>query len=249
MVTDMSNERLRSALLKRGLTYADLSERVQVDPKTVERWVTQARRPHRAHRLRVAAVLEEDDGFLWPETANDRPSLSASQAEIVEVFPNRGSVGSEFWLSMVDRAIDRIDLLAYSASFLHDVVSDFAAIVAAKARSGVRVRLLLGDPQSEAIARRGDEEGIGELLAARCRLTWNYWQSHLGAPGIEARKHGSTLYNSLFRFDDTLLANAHALGVPASQSPVLHLQKVAGGRLFDQYLSSFECAWEAARRT
>jgi transcriptional regulator with XRE-family HTH domain len=246
MVTDMSNERLRSALLKRGLTYADLGEQVQVDPKTVERWVTQPRRPHRAHRLRVAAVLGEDDGFLWPEIANDRSSLLASQAEIVEVFPNRGSVSSEFWLSMVERAVDQIDLLAYAASFLHDAIPDFAELLAAKARSGVRIRLLFGDPESEAVARRGEEEGIGALLAARCALTWRYWTPLLGEHGIEARKHGTTLYNSLFRFDDTLLANSHAFGIAASHSPVLHLHKVAGGRLFAQYLRSLECTWAIA---
>lgn len=243
---DMSNERLRSALLKRGLTYADLGAQVQVDPKTVERWVTQPRRPHRAHRLRVAAVLGEDDGFLWPETANDRASVSASQAEIVEVFPNRGSVSSEFWLAMVDRAVDQIDLLAYAASFIHDALPDFAELVASKARSGVRVRLLFGDPDSEAVAKRGEEEGIGDLLAARCRLTWSYWTPFLGEQGIEARKHGSTLYSSLFRFDDTLLVNTHALGVAASHSPVLHLRKVAGGRLVEQYVRSLEMCWGGA---
>lgn len=239
----MSNERLRSALLKRGLTYADLGEQVSVDPKTVERWVTQPRRPHRAHRLRVAALLGEDDGFLWPETANDHASVSASRAEIVEVFPNRGSVSSEFWLSMVDRTLDQIDLLAYAASFLHDAMPDFAELLASKARSGVRVRLLFGAPDSAAVAMRGEEEGIGDLLAARCRLTWSYWAPILAEQGIEARKHTTTLYNSLFRFDDTLLVNTHALGVAASHSPVLHLQKVAGGRLFAQYVRSFEKTW------
>lgn len=236
----MSNERLRSALLKRGLTYADLGEQVQVDPKTVERWVTQPRKPHRAHRLRVAALLGEDDGFLWPETANDGASLSASQAEVVQVYPNRGSVSSAFWMSMVDRSVDQIDLLAYAASFIHDAIPDFAELLAAKARSGVRVRLLFGDPDSGAVARRGEEEGIGDLLAARCRLTWSYWAPYLDEPGLEARMHGTTLYNSLFRFDDTMLVNTHALGVAASHSPVLHLQKVAGGRLFAQYLQSLE---------
>ena len=53
----MSNERLRSALFDSGLTYEQLSEQVQVDPKTVERWISQGRVPHRTHRLTVAAGL------------------------------------------------------------------------------------------------------------------------------------------------------------------------------------------------
>jgi hypothetical protein len=106
--------------------------------------------------------------------------------------------------------------------------------------------MLFGDPNSEAVALRGEEEGIGDLLAARCRLTWSYWAPFLGEQGIEARRHGTTLYNSMFRFDDTLLVNSHALGVAASHSPVMHLQKVAGGRLFSQYLQSFDTAWNLA---
>ena len=36
----MTNERLRTALVKAGMTPADLSEQLRVDPKTVERWIT-----------------------------------------------------------------------------------------------------------------------------------------------------------------------------------------------------------------
>ena len=35
----MPNERLRALLLERGVTPAKLSEAVQVDPKTIERWI------------------------------------------------------------------------------------------------------------------------------------------------------------------------------------------------------------------
>jgi len=242
----MSNERLRSAILAKGLTYADLGEQVSVDPKTVERWVTQPRRPHRAHRLRVAALLGSEEFFLWPETASSPATLSASRAEFVELFPNRGSIKTDQWLAWIDRATDQIDMLAYAASFFHDAVPGGVELLSAKARAGVRVRLLFGAPDAEAVRFRGDEEGIGDLLAARCRLTWSYWAPVLGEPGVEARRHGTTLYNSIFRFDETMLVNTHGLGVAASHSPVLHLAKVAGGRLFAQYLGSLEVAWEGA---
>lgn len=35
----MANERLRAAILRQGLTLEELAELVQVDAKTVERWV------------------------------------------------------------------------------------------------------------------------------------------------------------------------------------------------------------------
>jgi transcriptional regulator with XRE-family HTH domain len=243
----MSNERLRAAIVGKGHTIAGLAEQLQVDPKTVERWITKERVPHRAHRLRVAGVLGQDDAYLWPATASDAASRSASEAELVTVYPNRGSVPPGTWESLVDRSTESIDLLAYAASFLHDSIPDFGARLAARARAGVRLRLLFGDPDSPAVALRGEEEAIGDLLAARCRLSWRYFAPVIAEPAVFAREHGCTLYNSVFRFDDTLLANTHLYGTAASQAPVTHLQRITGGRLFDSYQLSFERTWEQAR--
>ena len=162
------------------------------------------------------------------------------------LYPNRGSVASELWEGLIDQSTVQIDLLAFAASFLHDAVPDFADHLAAKARQGVRIRLLFGDPESAAVNLRGEEEGIGDLLAARCRLTWNYYAPLIGEAGVEARRHGNTLYNSVFRFDDTMLVNAHSFGAAASHSIVMHLQKVAGGRLFAHYMAGFETTWDSA---
>jgi hypothetical protein len=242
----MSNERLRAAIVSSGYSVAALAEQVPVDSKTIERWITKERVPHRTHRLRVASLLGKDDAYLWPGTASDAMSRSASEAELVTVYPNRGSVPPGTWESLVDRSTESIDLLAYAASFLHDSLPDFDAHLASRARAGVRVRLLLGDPDSTAVALRGEDEGIGELLAARCRLSWRYFEPLLPEPGILAREHGCTLYNSVFRFDDTLLANTHLYGAAANHAPVTHLQRIAGGRLFDSYQLSFERTWERA---
>ena len=72
------------------------------------------------------------------------------------------------------------------------------------------------------------------------------WSRRSGAPGIEVRQHRTVLYNSLYRFDDEMLVNTHVVGSPAPQNPVLHLQRVAGGHLFDHYLKSFERVWDSA---
>lgn len=242
----MSNERLRGAILGAGLSLTDVATHVEVDPKTVERWVSLGRVPHRTHRLKTAHLLKADDVFLWPTTASDPKAASASQAELVTLYPNRGAVPVETWTQLLHGAHESIDLLAFAASFLHDGIPEFAEGLIAKARQGVRVRLLLGDPDAPAVALRGQEEGIGDLLGARCRLSWGYLATILDTPGLEARKHGSTLYNSLFRFDDTVLVNAHTIGAPASHSPVLHLQRVPGGRLFTHYLGGFEYTWDRA---
>ena len=61
----MANERLRTALLQRGLTPSELADTVGVDPKTIERWIG-GRIPYRRHRHQVAVRLGVDETYLWP---------------------------------------------------------------------------------------------------------------------------------------------------------------------------------------
>jgi hypothetical protein len=117
-------------------------------------------------------------------------------------------------------------------------------VLVSKAEQGTKIRLALGDPDSQAVRLRGEEERIGDGLTARVRLSLTYLQGAIGAPGVELRFHSTTLYNSMYRFDDELLVNTHVFGAPAAQSPVLHLRRLPGGRLFDHYQASFERVWE-----
>ncbi|WP_256796211.1 XRE family transcriptional regulator [Terrabacter sp. Ter38] len=243
----MTNERLRAAITSAGLNLQTFSEQVGVDPKTVERWITKDRSPHRTHRMNAAVILGKSDGFLWPATESDRISRSATEAELVRLYPSRGAIDADMWLSLVDDAKESIDLLAYAGSFLHDAIPGFVDRLSARSRSGVRVRLLFGDPASEAVALRGREEGIDELMAARCKLTWKYLVPAIGPARMQARRHGTTLYASIFRFDDVLLANPHAYGASASHSPVLHINRIPGGRLFSHYMDSYDRVWATAQ--
>src|SRR5664280_2474665 len=80
----MPNERLRDALMSRGLTCAVIAERVEVDPKTVERWIASDRVPRRTHRCAVASLVGIDEGYLWPTALNasgyPRPGRGAGHA-------------------------------------------------------------------------------------------------------------------------------------------------------------------------
>lgn len=241
-----SNERLRGAIFEAGLTPGTLAEQVGVDPKTVDRWITTGRSPHRTHRLTTARILGRDDVYLWPDTAQDRQSLTAAQSELVTLYPNRGAVPHDMWFSLGRSARESIDILAFAASFLHDGLPGFTDLLAERARAGVRVRLLIGDPESPAVALRGKEEGIDGSLGHRCTLSWKYLRPYLSTPGIEARMHGCTLYNSIFRFDEDILVNCHSYGAPASQSAILHLRRITGGRLFSHYMQGFDQTWDVA---
>lgn len=243
----MTNERVRAAITDAGLSLQEFSEQVGVDPKTVERWIAKDRIPHRTHRMTAARVLGKSDVFLWPATESDPRTRSATRAEFVDIYPSRADLPGATWVDLIDHTREAIDLLAFAGSFLHDSIPDFAERLADRAAQGVRIRLLFGDPESAAVKLRGVEEGIDDLMSARCRLTWNYLSPLLhGVPGIEARQHGSTLYASLFRFDDTLLANTHAFHAAAGHSPVLHINRIPGGQLFAHYMKSFDETWNLA---
>ncbi len=236
----MRNERLGAALASRRIDHATLAERVGVDAKTAERWLSKGRTPRRRTALDVAALLGEDPTYLWPALVDDARRTSASQAEFVTLYPHRGAVPLELWSSLLDQAAESVDILVYAGLFLTDGTPDLAKRLVRKAESGVRVRVLLGDPDSEAVAARGVEEGVFGGVSARVRLSLTHLQDAIGAPGLHVHLHGTPLYTSIFRFDGVLLANPHVFGAPAAQSPVLHLQRIPDGRLFDHYMSSFE---------
>jgi len=246
-MTAPTNERLRSAVTSAGFTYETLAEHLGVDPKTVQRWITVGRVPHRTHRLRVAEALGNDDSFLWPSTASDPLSRSASQAELVTIYQNRGSVPVDLWLDLIGRAEQNIDILAFAATFLSDALPDAHELIRERALAGVQVRFLLGRPDSDSVRQRGNEEGIGDLLSSRCALSWSHVKRIADTAGIEARAHDTTLYASMFRFDNVLLANHHLWGAPAAQSPVLHLARIPGGRLFTNHMASYERIWDQAQ--
>ena len=242
----MPNERLRDALMARGLTCAVIAERVEVDQKTVERWIASDRVPRLTHLCAVASLVGIDEGYLWPTVLNANRLSPGLDAELVTLYPTRGAVPRELWLALINEASTSIDALMFAGLFLTDTGPDLGEALARQARAGVRIRLLLGDPDSETVTIRGREEGIGDGLAARIRISGKYLHDASLRDGVELRWHATTLYNSIYRCDDNMLVNAHVYGAPASQNPVLHLRRVPTGRVFDHYLASFDRVWATA---
>jgi transcriptional regulator with XRE-family HTH domain len=241
----LANERLRAALLQKGMTPAALADALQVDPKTVERWITMGREPYRRHRYAVATLLGVDETFLWPEALTQDQVKAAAASEIVTVYPHRWAVPSDFWRNFFATAEREIGLLAYSGLFLADDAGSLR-VFRAKAGDGVRVRIMLGNPRAAEVAQRGAEEGTDDLMAGRIRNALHAYQSLQTLDGIEVRLHDTTLYNSLYRVDDQLLVNPHIYGTRATDAPVLHLRRVAGGDMVTTYLDSFERIWARA---
>src|SRR5260221_3790623 len=61
------NDRLRDALMVARVTQEDLAADLGVSPKTVERWITQARTPYPQFRHRISVLVQKDEQWLWPE--------------------------------------------------------------------------------------------------------------------------------------------------------------------------------------
>ena len=77
----MVNTHLRATLGANGYTEADLANELGVDAKTVQRWVTQDRTPHRSTAIKVAKLLDVPVAWLWPGL--DEDSAGESRQEVV----------------------------------------------------------------------------------------------------------------------------------------------------------------------
>lgn len=237
----MPNQRLRNALAISGLTQATLAERVGVDTKSVERWITQERLPHPVTRASVAHVLGQDETYFWPALLGSRQSRDATDSELVQIWPKRNDVPGEVWRSLLHQAGDQVDILIYAGSFLFEAY-DLVETIRLKAESGTNFRILIGDGRSEAVRVRQREEGR-PAIGDRCRSSLEYISAVAGVSGVNIRTHQTTLYASVFRFDDSMLVNNHTYGSFASHSPVMHLRRVPGGQLFDFYAQSVDRVW------
>jgi hypothetical protein len=241
----MANERLRALLLERRVTTAKLAEAVQVDAKTVERWIVAGRVPYRKHRYGVAAFFGVDEAYIWPDALDHEQVVSASESEIVAVYPYRRAVPRDAWTHLFGQAEHEIGILAYSCYFLAEDAG-LRQLLAEKAGSGVRVRILLGDPESPFVLQRGQSEGIGDTMPDKVRSAIAMFRPLTSVQNVEIRLHGTILYNSIFRADDQLFVNTHIYGVMANNAPFFHLHKIPGGAIAATYLESFESVWGEA---
>jgi hypothetical protein len=242
-----ANERLRASMAKAGVGLAALAGAAGVDPKTCERWVTQGRTPHRVNAQAAAAALAEDASYLWPVLEQGRRRRGL-HAEIAGIYASRAEAPLELWRAMFEQASRDIGILVYAGVFLHELWPDFNRLLQARAEAGCRVRIMLGDPASEAVARRGREERFGDGIQSRCRQALAHYAPLAGVAGVAVHQHATTLYNSVYFGDDTMIVNMHRYGMNAYATPLLHIRRAAGGGLFDGYAESFEDVWRLSRR-
>lgn len=242
------NGRLRGALVQRGVSVEDLARKCGCDPKTVGRWITTGRSPHPVNRRIACDMLGLGEDYLWPEVRQKEPYVRplAELDEMVATYPDRSSVPRDAWLQLLNSAVRRVDMLVFSGTFLAQTNPRIADTLAEHAAYGTQVRLCFGQPDGSAVALRDAEEGIGGTLGAKVRSSLSYFTGLVGAMNCDVRLHDTTLYASLFRYDDQMLINPHILGRPSSWNPVLHVRRTGSDGIFEKYLTGFERAWEAS---
>ncbi|MWA11209.1 helix-turn-helix domain-containing protein [Streptomyces sp. BA2] len=244
----MANERLRGAIVESGLKLEQVAARIGVSPKTVDRWISEPnRKPYRRFQYAVASMLQREVSYLWPDERTSEEVTASSDSEVMKLYPHRSVVPPDTWAKLYADATTHFDVLVYSGFWLTEDAR-FHRLVREKSAAGVPVRFMLGDPDSAAVAIRGGDEGIGTAMAGKIRNALMNYAPLFRLPSVEFRLHDTTLYNSIYRADNQLLANGHVYGVGAYMAPVLHLQRIPGGELFDTYTESVERVWETARR-
>jgi hypothetical protein len=226
------NEILCRALLRARLTDEDVAARLEVDPKTVRRWLD-GRVPYLRHRWAIALLVGMDEGELWPQLrgARSRPG------EVVTVYPHRDSVPVETWVRLFGSAGRDVGVLADSG-FLLAEDSALLGVLAVRARSGVRVRVCLADPVTPEGSEQGLERSVVDALVAGIREA-------LGTAEFRLYRVGS--YNTICYADDDLMVVQQVYGVPAGEAPVLCLRRAVGGDMIPAYLGSFERIWARAQ--
>ena len=235
------NETLCRALLRARLTEEDVATRLQVDPKTVRRWL-EGRLPYLRHRWAIATLLGADETDLWPQlrAARTRPD------EVVAVYPDRDTMPREVWLRVLGSARHEIAILD-DASPSPTGARPVVAALADRAQSGVRVRICLRGSDPADVPQHAFRPGTRNMPRAGVDNALALYAPLRDNGHVEVRLLRGTMYSSICRADDQLLVSQHAYGIGTGQAPVLHLRRAERGDMVETYLDVFEQTWAEAR--
>jgi len=226
----MRNQALVRAVRAAGMTYVAVAAAVGVDPKTVSRWVASTECvPRLRARSAVAEFLGVPTGELWPAAGGP---MGGSRGEVVATFRCWNDLPSHLVVDLVAAASDRVDVVGHDERGLWSVRGLVEAL-ARSAAGGVAVRVVLADPDGEAVAAASQLAGVdGEESRARARLAWLQVRP-LAAVGVELLMHDSPVGMSVVRADDQLMISPL---LPGAAAPVVRLQ--GEGPLAAAYLAA-----------
>jgi lambda repressor-like predicted transcriptional regulator len=247
MAEEQVNEQLKQALRKAGLEIDDLAANVEVDIRTAYRWLTQGRTPYPRHRRRVADALGVPEQLLWPNELPDQDGAGAVTAGTIEVL-GAGQDGAD-WRELLASARERVDLIDLT---LGEVISDGdGQLLAAVAKRGCRVRVMVSDPESIHLAiaeeEAGDDASLMSWPASTAELdrVTGLLKPHLEGGQLELRTFvGAGAYRVLI-FDDQALVRLRLPGITDLEAmPLLYLTRQSAGGTFDSFSEHFQALWQ-----
>ncbi|GLI00674.1 XRE family transcriptional regulator [Phytohabitans aurantiacus] len=233
-------------MLRSGVDAATLAQAVGVDAKTVSRWIG-GRVPHRTSRALVAKHLGEDEITLWPTSRPDQAPGASATAEIVGAWAHRADVPTDLWVSLLDGARERVDLLGYAYPFMFEITPQATETLAKRCAGGLRARIAVADPNCPHVAERDALEQLGGTLAGRIRLALHWLADLAATPNATVGLHSVHLYNSVFRFDDQMIVTPHIFRGHGYQHPTLYLRRLSGHGIFETFAEQFQQVWDTVR--
>jgi transcriptional regulator with XRE-family HTH domain len=214
----LENEHLRTAITRAGLTLEEFADIVQVDVKTVQRWLAGRTTPYPRHRTRVAGALDTTERALWPNAVappTESPERGQPMPVVTDVVAGYGYAtdrGAPNPVDVLRSAAERIELV------LPNVTPDIVDLLLAKAAEGCRARAIIENPD-------------GQL------------ESLLGIDGIEIHASRGGKNYGLHRADEQMLLALHCIGVIREPPPVILIQRRTSAGLFDRLADEFDERW------
>lgn len=241
----MGNEKLRAAIKEAGLEPEQLADLVEVDIRTVERWLA-GRTPYPRLRNRVARALSREEHELWPEVATAPEAEADNGREIQGSWASDDDPGAPDWRELLEETIEQLDLLDYS--LLDLLASDRTTeLLAAKAGAGCRIRILIAAPDSVWVRARAsalgqrEEDHIGRSpLELEIETARGYLEPLTRIDAIGLYQLYVDPGYRILRFDQEMLLSPHLYGIPARNTPLIHLSRQRDDGLFDQFAAHLE---------
>lgn len=246
------NVALIRAMDAKGLSPRRLARQISVVERTISRWRDDLYiEVHEDSGRRAAEALDVALHDLWPHRFPVPHRTQSPTAQLAATFnptmyASRTQVPVTMWQEHFADAKSHIDILVLAATFLFDTVDGFTDLLVDAAARGVEVRVLVGDPAARSMVIRGEEEGIGNSVNARCRNTVELLTPYAAAAGLQVRTHQTTLYTSIFRVDDNVIANFHIFGSPGRNNPVMTFARNDEPRLWATLEQAFAAVWDGA---
>lgn len=226
----MANENLKTALAKAGLTVEQFADVIQVDPKSVQRWVTGQTTPYRRHRTAITQALNLTENDLWPNLAEADTTgpthLTSSAADAIGSEQAREVTGA--WASADHQNAPGLAAFIADTSGPIDILDRCC---------GIQVDEYVTD----ALMREAEAGRTVRILTDGQAPNWEALLTH---PLIEIYLADIPGEYWLIKTPDRMLLTINLEHEPGSTPPpLLELQAHGGDGLFARLAAKFEELW------